>query len=372
MICKFLSSIIFSLFLLQANAQVLNVKIKEQVIKPGDSLHFTASYSPAAGKTAGATLLLMAINDSLQIWEKRFPLLGEPISPSVFLPTEMPTGSYKLRFVVMENFFSFTGKVQSPGNVKSLEATLVTKDGQYLQKDVAVLPDSTFTFNNVLFPGEGLLSFSNKRINRDNLNITTIQVVDSAAKNVNVVYKDIYIGEQNASKESTVIDVDSSSLQTYFGQTYILEAVRVVTETKSVAEKFNEEYSTGLFRTADERLIDMTNVTGGYTSILQYLQGRVAGLNINSFGAASWRGQRVQFYVDEMRASIDLVSIIPVTDIALVKAYPPPFFGNFGGGGGAVAIYTQRGRDFTNVGNNTFKVTGYTPLKSSFEVVKGK
>ena len=368
MIRKFLNTLIFSAILFQAEAQTLDVKMDEKLISPGDSLYFTATYTPAPGKPAPATLLVMAINDSFRIWEKRFPLLGEPITPSILIPKDMPTGNYRLRFEVMESFFSFTGKLNSPGYVKSLDATLVTRDGEYLQKELAVLPDSTFIFNNVLFPDDALLSFSSKRVNRDRLSISAVQIVDSTEKNVNPVNKDIYIGERNAGNQPVPAVGDTTAMLTYFDQAHMLEAVRVITDTKTTAEKFNNEYSTGLFRTADERLIDMTTASGGYLNVMQYLQGRVAGLNISSFGNATWRGQRVQFYVDEIRSSIDLVETIPVTDIALVKAYPPPFFGNPGGGGGAVAIYTKRGGNFETLGNNTFRVKGYTPLQSAFPV----
>ena len=60
--------------------------------------------------------------------------------------------------------------------------------------------------------------------------------------------------------------------------------------------------------------------------------------------------------------------MIPLTDIAIIKVYPPPFFGNTGGAGGAIAIYTKRG-GFTNDNyKNAFKVKGYTPLISIFSV----
>jgi hypothetical protein len=51
-----------------------------------------------------------------------------------------------------------------------------------------------------------------------------------------------------------------------------------------------------------------------------------------------------------------------MTDIAIVKAYPPPFFGAPGGGGG-IAIYTRRGGEanYLPANRQVFKVRGYTP-----------
>ena len=65
-----------------------------------------------------------------------------------------------------------------------------------------------------------------------------------------------------------------------------------------------------------------------------------------------------------------MLSGIPVTDIAYVKVFRPPFMGGFGGGsGGAIAIYTRRGNDVRatpgkGLNNNT--VTGYSPIKEFY------
>lgn len=40
-----------------------------------------------------------------------------------------------------------------------------------------------------------------------------------------------------------------------------------------------------------------------------------------------------------------MVSGIPVSDVAYVKVFRPPFMGGYNGGNGAIAIYTRRGDD---------------------------
>lgn len=84
----------------------------------------------------------------------------------------------------------------------------------------------------------------------------------------------------------------------------------------------------------------------GSQNILQYLQGRVAGLQIQMQGGnytATNRGGAMEFFLDEMRVDASQISNIPVSSIAMVKVIKGNFAGSFGGGNGAIAIYTRRG-----------------------------
>ena len=86
-----------------------------------------------------------------------------------------------------------------------------------------------------------------------------------------------------------------------------------------------------------------TPVRIGFPNIFTYLQGRVAGLQISQAGinggVARWRGGPVTFFLDEVRVSAQQIASIPMTDIAIVKAYPPPFIGASGGGGAHCHLY---------------------------------
>ena len=58
----------------------------------------------------------------------------------------------------------------------------------------------------------------------------------------------------------------------------------------------------------------------------------------------AWRQPAI--YLDEMPADADMISSIPVSDVAYIKVIRPPFMGGSGGGSnGAIAIYTRRGDD---------------------------
>lgn len=119
----------------------------------------------------------------------------------------------------------------------------------------------------------------------------------------------------------------------------------------TVEEKLNNEYCTGLFKSADGVILDVaSNIsTAGHINILDWLQGRVAGLQILTTRMGVRipfvRGQVPGIYVDEIPVPASFIQSLSIPDIAIIKIIKTPFYGGFNGGGGAVAIYTLRGED---------------------------
>ena len=83
----------------------------------------------------------------------------------------------------------------------------------------------------------------------------------------------------------------------------------------------------------------------------------------------SWRGGTPSLYVNEMAGDLSLVQNTPMTDVAMIKVFRPPFMGGFGGGsGGAIAVYTKKGKAANeNIKGLDFaKIPGYAPPKQFF------
>jgi len=123
---------------------------------------------------------------------------------------------------------------------------------------------------------------------------------------------------------------------------------------KTKDEILNETYCTGLFSTLDAVYFDLLDdkVSGtvvGYQNVLDWLQGRVAGLNVYSSKynrrIPFIRNQRAGVFVDEIPVDYDYLSMLPVTDIAMIKVIKGPFAHPLAGPGGTIAIYTVRGGD---------------------------
>jgi hypothetical protein len=120
---------------------------------------------------------------------------------------------------------------------------------------------------------------------------------------------------------------------------------------KSQEEKLNEEYCTGLFKSAEGTILDVSSSTNamGYTNVLDWLQGRVAGLQIYTSRMGVTipviRGTVPGIYIDEIPVPLSNVGILNINDIAIIKVIKNPFYGGFNGSGGAIAIYTLGGEE---------------------------
>jgi hypothetical protein len=157
----------------------------------------------------------------------------------------------------------------------------------------------------------------------------------------------------------------------------VLETVTVKAKQKSKQQIMDERYASGLFSGGDATTFDLTDdvsALGAY-NIFSYLQGRVAGLQITTGGQGSqlqWRGATPSLFLNEMPVDVSQIENIPVSDIAYVKAFRPPFFGAMGGGaGGAIAIYTKKGGDNTSAnssisGLDKTRLTGYATPKEFY------
>ena len=126
-------------------------------------------------------------------------------------------------------------------------------------------------------------------------------------------------------------------------------AQKYTSRAKSPKELLNEKYASGLFKSAEGTVFDIENETlGAYFNILDWLEGRVAGLQVFVSGSGVRvpviRGSVATIFVDEMRMDAPFLNSLPVNDIAMIKVIKGPFAGAVGnGGGGAIAIYTMKG-----------------------------
>jgi hypothetical protein len=138
-----------------------------------------------------------------------------------------------------------------------------------------------------------------------------------------------------------------------------LKEVTVTTRVKTKLEQLNEKYTSAFFSGNGARrsyafdLVNEPNLIIAQTqSVLSYLQNRVSGLFVNCSSMLNcqvgWtRGGTPDFYLNEMNVPLETILAITINDIALVKAFPPPFvYSSSGMRGGAIAVYTKKMEDY--------------------------
>jgi hypothetical protein len=152
----------------------------------------------------------------------------------------------------------------------------------------------------------------------------------------------------------------------------IMETVYVKAKGKTPAQILEEKYPSGLFKGSDGFQFDLVNdpLSSAYTDVFTYLQGRVPGLQVTPGPdpVLSWRGGSPLLYLDEMRGDAAMLSSVPVSDIAYIKVFRPPFMGGAGGGSGAIAIYTRKGDDTRSSGKglSSNMIAGYTQVREFY------
>lgn len=116
-------------------------------------------------------------------------------------------------------------------------------------------------------------------------------------------------------------------------------------------QELNELYCSGLFKTTHGNIIEVASNDGAraYMNILDWLEGRVAGLQVFTTMAGVRvpviRGGVPGIFIDEMQISADFLNSLNTADIAIIKVIKTPFFGGFNGANGAIAIYTLGGEE---------------------------
>ena len=378
--------LLFTSFLFAATAQAqqapgeLSIQLNKNILQPGDSLVITADYKDGNGQKMNqslATLALMIENEEGLRTRLRWPVIKGHASGALYLPDSLPHGKYTLLAALQQRFFQLTGKIKNTNTSGTIQAMLLTKKGDWDQQEVAVAPDSTFVIRNWLFEDNALVAFSATKNQNQPLDIRISTQLDSSYKPVAVAGLAFYIGKPSQAVRQTLDQPVEASAALFADRGTVLPAVVIKVTGKSAADQFDKEYVSGLFHSADERMVNVMDdpAAPGYNNIFSYLQGKVAGLQIApagfNGGVARWRGSPVNFFLDEIRGPAQQVANIPITDIAIVKAYPPPFIGA-SGGGGAIAIYTRRGGEtnFLPANRQVFRVRGYTPSATALDMNK--
>lgn len=179
-------------------------------------------------------------------------------------------------------------------------------------------------------------------------------------------------------RKDSVVAKNKQVAERYFSQltpqkTKVLQAVVIKAKQKSKAQEMDEKYTSGLFSGGDGYtfVTEDDPFANASQTVLTYLQGKVAGLQVTGSGSTAtvaWRGGTPSFFLNESPTDLSMVQDMPMSDIAMIKVFRPPFLGAIGGGAnGAIAVYVKKGALHNDAkGLDHVTVTGYTPVKQFY------
>ncbi len=159
-----------------------------------------------------------------------------------------------------------------------------------------------------------------------------------------------------------------------FKDAHMLQNVTVTAKAKTNIQKLDEKYASGMF-SGDATGFDLVNdpLAMSNQSIFQYLQGKVAGLQINMGGGnptLTWRGGSPVLYLNEMQSDASQVQSMNMSDVAYVKVFSPSSAGVIrSSGGGVISIYTKKGSDANSSVDSKLgvvKLNGYSAIKQFY------
>jgi len=302
-----------------------------------------------------------------------------------------------------ENYISISGQVHGLNKTmlagKELNAVLELKDKHREFLNTPVLPEGKFNFEGMVFYDTAKLFY---QFNKDkNKSLTSKANFDIKS---DLLANDLYFQKgsftfygsllpDTATLENAkeIFRIQQSELELHKIKT--LKKVEVVTRVKSRQQQMDEEYTSGFFSNGPgvhSRTILPEDDPAFLASqnLFSYLQNRIAGLQISIDGndaSITWRGIPTSLFVDEVPQSAisfnppgklvenpSYILSLPMSEIAMVKIFDPPFFGagsvSYGGQGGAISVYLKKGNERTLLvkGLDYITVPGYTAVREFY------
>ncbi len=308
-----------------------------------DSLWFTVSVNKY---THASSLMFIASLENSEVKDTLFIPVIDSAAHYCFVFPDSIEQNLLLQAYFYPGIFRISGMVNRQKKSTSIKAILITDNDRIFNKEIPFNTNNKFILPALVFEKDAGLVFNyiddNKWKKHPDVSIT---VSPTASDFKQLVFStEIKRPGKKSDGQSNINSKDSLvKAATVEDKFKTLKSVEVVTVKKKNIEKFNEEYSSGLFNDFSEKVIDCLDNSDvlNYPDCLSFMQGKVAGLNVGYNEGAmvlKWRGREMKaFYIDEISVDIEQITSVNPAEIAMIKVYPPPFFGSSRGDGGAVA-----------------------------------
>lgn len=306
---------------------------------------------------------------------------------------------YKLEEIMVNKFsalhypfetgLSITGKVlQSDGRtpLKSGRINLIIKgeDSTNIMSQAATNPASAFIVDNIEYKKSATVYYQGTNTNKtEGLVAVTINpsYFDTLKMPAAGFEKTAHI--DSIASERQLADLLEARVKADSAIGKTLQNVVLKSKKRSLTDSLNLLYASDIFFDSDQTLALNENIN--YYDIWQFLQGMVPGIKINKtdtgtqvnfsryegldFFSENAQASGVQFFLNEIPVSVDIIDFLNPDDVGLVKVYKGATAIALGASRGAIAFYTIKGKsvnDWRKKGFDFFKKDGYSVNKEFF------
>jgi hypothetical protein len=271
-------------------------------------------------------------------------------------------GKYPAVINNSSKYISYKGRVTVNAKPASQQTIVMFVDGDLSGNQVfEVETDSNgeFFFDNMIFEKPIKITYQINGANaalksRTNVFINPANTFIPLKKELPAVENYMLVDRKSSSEISQAAELAKTiearkSKKEYNEKVFTIEEVKVKAKKKNLTQELNKKLSSPLYNSINEIVFDLINDNQSAASspnILQWLQGRVAGLTINYENGTPTpyiRQAKANIYLDEMQMDANSLSGISADNIAMIKVIKEGTVGMSGGGNGAVLIYTKRG-----------------------------
>ncbi len=364
---RIISFLILILIVYKVNSQerFCSIQVNKANLLPNDTLEILADYVNDYNKNMDGVLFVKVVNSKGIMWKYRWPIYNGICNPKIIIPANAEKGLYNIYFATSDEQFKVIGKLNN--NIKNIDlsATLVNKSNLVVTNNIEVDSTNSFQYINPYFIDDAILFFKNTKKKNVVPDISVVTPLDSTFNPTTEKTIIIAIGNVALPIEQTTFPKKYNQIDVFWGKKVKFEeTVIVVADAKTVVKNFEKNYIGDLFKEKGEKTLDvLSDDPGKYgQELFSYLQSNVPSISLerndSSASVLMLRGREIAYYLDQVQIPQDFASSIDLNNIAIIKVFNPPFFGNSDANTGAVALFSKK--NITTKNNRySFTVKGY-------------
>ncbi|MDP1844134.1 MAG: hypothetical protein Q8K64_11985 [Sediminibacterium sp.] len=315
------------------------------------------------------------------------------------LSKQLPPLNYYIETGISVRGFAIpSGNKKVAPNDAKMNLILKGEDSTTIIAEALLLDGGKFVVNNLDFRKKANIYFQGTKMNSKNADVA-LKLLPN--------YFDSLSNWRNSKLNFAITDTIAAALKTKLIKNYYntsltgitgltLGNVTVTSKVKSKEQRLTEEYATGWYQNSDFTFAIDSLI--GFSSIWQYLQGMVPGLNVNgdifnptvnfsrfSVGVSdatllsesiyeslnTVNGEvksRIAFFINEMPVSIDYINSMSPRDIALIKVNRNANVMT-NATAGSMFIYTRKGFNPNGKSMDKTSIFGYSVAKEYFSPI---